>query len=230
MGQFRQENGWIGHQVGNMVRRTVRSRFRAVYWDHPGPIEEPTILAINHHGWHDGYIVFHALTALNLRAYDWITEFDAFPLFKHIQGLPYPRDDAAKRAGSIRTVIRGLKAKTHSFMIFPEAEMHPGPQVNPLGKAVDLVWRQSGKPAIRPCAIAYTMGMHERPEAYVRIGDPLALEVMESGGLHHAMERELTSLRDAISQPDKEWAMLAKGTGDVNERWDFRTRFGRKQP
>src|SRR5665213_1220055 len=130
-----QAEGVVGRVVDQMIRRTVRKRFRCVHWIRPASApQEPCILVPNHHGWHDGYVMYHAVTALNLRTVDWIQEFDAFPLFARVGGLPFPLNDATRRAATIRRTIRLMNAEKRNLLLFAESNLHPPPEVVSFGR------------------------------------------------------------------------------------------------
>lgn len=211
-----------------MIRRSVRSRFRTVYWQRPGSIPAgPCVFCATHHGWHDGYIMFHVVTALGRRSLDWIEEFEAFPLFAKAGGMPFPRDRADVRAGTIRKTIRLMKAEGRSLILFPEGVLHEPPEILPLGESLSLLMRKVPQAVILPTAIVYRMSTHERPEAFVLLGDPLAADQTTLDQVHHAMVATRNETVHRMSET-LSWDVLARGTQDVNERWDFRKQFGRK--
>jgi 1-acyl-sn-glycerol-3-phosphate acyltransferase len=87
-GQIEGPGGLI---VDRMIRRSVRKAFRGVWWLPPAqPFPRPCIVVVNHHGWHDGYVMFHALTSLELPFLLWMEELGAFPLFGKAGAMPYP--------------------------------------------------------------------------------------------------------------------------------------------
>jgi len=211
-----------------MIESTVRKRFRRVYFRAPESLPPgPIIFAANHHGWHDGYLMFHLVRAVERPALDWITEFDGFPLFGHAGGMPFPADDPARRAATIRQTIRRMNDEGRSLILFPEVHLHPPPEILPLGKAVETLMRKVSNAALMPVAIHYQMDLHERPEAYLAIGDRIQVGEDLLGRLQSGMEQALDSLRARVAS-DGEFDVLVQGTMDVNERWDFRARFGKK--
>lgn len=211
-----------------MISSSVRKSFRRVYWNRrsnlpPGPI----IFAVNHHGWHDGYLMFHLAKAVDRPILDWITEYDAFPLFRFVGGMPFPADDAKRRAITVRKTIREMNATGRSLLIFPEMHLHPPGEVWELGRAIELVVNKVPQATVVPVAIVYRMDIHERPEAFLRIGDRIERGSDFLHRLRQAIQLNLEELRrDAMSY--FAFDVLVEGTLDVNERWDFRTRFGKK--
>lgn len=211
-----------------MIRRSVRSRFRNVYWTPPSSLPAgPVIFACNHHGWHDGYLMFHVVCALQKRSLDWITEFDAFPLFAKVGGMPFPRDRVEARAATIRHTVRLMKEEGRSLILFAEQHLHRPPEILPIGKAVELIVRQVPNVHVIPTAIHYAMDLHERPEAFIGFGGSMDAERFSADALRIEMVRTLEAVRDGWARGE-EPAVLVRGTPDVNERWDFRARFGKK--
>ncbi len=201
-----------------MIRRSVRKAFHTVWWNAPALPQAPAILVANHHGWHDGYLVYLAATKLGLRVVDWIAEFDAFPLFSKVGGMRFPADDPAARAATIRRTIR-LMREGRSLMLFAEGTLHRPPGLLPFGKALETVAR--GVPGVRivPVAIRYELSMHERPEAWLRFGP----EVETGDGLAErtrlAVAEGLDALAGEVRFSPERFETLAQGTLDVNERW-----------
>jgi 1-acyl-sn-glycerol-3-phosphate acyltransferase len=209
--------------VDGMIRRSVRRAFRRVAWIPPAsPLPAPTILVPNHHGWHDGYLMYLAAQALNLRIVDWIAEYDAFPLFGRVGGMPFPPNDPGRRATTIRQTIRMMKSDGRNLMLFAEAELHRPPELLPFGKALELVVRQVPNATVIPVAIRYEMGLHERPEVFLTFGGA----VEHGPNLAHRTRLEVRALLDRCSvlvrfEPEK-FADFHPGTKDVNERMDMR--------
>lgn len=210
-----QETGVLGRMVGSMIRRSVRARFRGIFWQPPQlPEHRPLIFAANHHSWFDGYVMFHAVTRLGVPCLDWIEEFDAFPLFARVGGMPYPVGDPTARATTVRQTIRLMKTANRSLVLFAEGVLHEPPEVFPFGRALEVVARKTGALVI-PTALRYTFSMHERPEAWVRFGEPIAADT------DSLADRARSSVVSLLDQPvDREqFELLARGTLDVNERW-----------
>lgn len=205
-----QERGVIGRLVGGMIRGSVRKRFHTVHWSPPrGPIPQPVILYANHHGWMDGYMMFQLITQLEIECVDWIQEFDAFPAFEYIGGMPYPPARVNDRAKTIRQTIRLMKAGTKNLVIFPEQELtRPGP-LRPFGEAMALVARKVPGVHLVPVHIRYEMSIHERPEAFLTVGEA-----------HHweSLEVAQEAMLALMSETNREFQVLARGTKDINER------------
>lgn len=209
--------------VGGMIRRSVRRSFRGVYWIPPSsPLPQPSILSPNHHGWHDGYLMYHVIRALDLQCLDWITEFDAFPLFSKVGGMPFPADDPHRRAATVRTTIRRMIAERVNLVMFAEGDLHYPPDLLPMGKALKSVAKAVPGCSIVPVAIKYEMALHERPEAFILIGSPLEPSDDIQVRTRDALQALLAEAAFRIRQRPDEWVELVRGKRDVNERWDMR--------
>ncbi len=223
----RQQEGILGLAVDRMIRRSVRKTFHTVRWNAPSLPEAPAILVANHHGWHDGYLMYLAATRMGLRVVDWIAEFDAFPLFAKVGGMRFPADDPAARAATIRRTIRLMREERRSLLLFAEGVLHRPPALMPFGKALETVARSVPGVRIVPVAVRYELAMHERPEAWLRFGP----EVPAGDGLaartRLAVADGLDALAAEIRFSPERFETLQKGTLDVNERWDVRGLKGR---
>lgn len=217
----------IGRQVGAMIRRSVRSRFRAVYWRRPAQMPEgPVVFACTHTGWHDGYVLFLAVRALGKPTLDWIVEFDAFPLFRYAGGMPFPAGDQARRVATIRETVRRMRDEGWSLMVFGDGELKPLGEPWEVGRAVDTVVK--GVPGVRviPVALVYEMGVHERPSAAVWMGEALEPGPELRNRAQSAIESLAEEARAMLRAVEPAGEILLAGTKDVNERWDMRRRPG----
>jgi 1-acyl-sn-glycerol-3-phosphate acyltransferase len=211
-----------------MIRRSVRRRFHSVYWIPPSfELRPPVIFVPNHHGWFDGYLMYHVVTQLGIPTLDWIQEYDSFPLFGKIGGMPYPLQNPRVRAATVKRTIRMMRDGKWSLLLFAEAELHYPPTLLEFGKALETVADKVTDAQVVPVAIKYEMAMHERPEAFISMGEPL----VQGGGLsqrtRQRVQELLCELESAIRVRRDGFDLLAGGTPDVNERWSM-ARFSRK--
>jgi 1-acyl-sn-glycerol-3-phosphate acyltransferase len=209
-----QSEGIIGKLVSGMIRRTVRARFRTVYWKTPVDVPEQCIFVANHHGWHDGYLLFQVVNALERRSLDWIQEFQAFPLFGKVGGLPFPANQPEIRAASIKKTIKLMNEEKRSLILFGEGILHRGPEVWEIGKALELVLKKVPNAKVIPVGIRYDMSLHERPEVFLELGEPLE----RSDDIREKLRQILQVM---VNQPISEigYEILVQGTKDVNERF-----------
>lgn len=211
-----QEKGLAGRLVGAMVRRSVRQRFHSVYFSLPeSRPKAPCILYANHHGWMDGYLMFHLAQELGTDCVDWIEEFDAFPLFASVGGIRFAKGDASGRASAVRQTIRLMKTEAKSLVIFPEGALHRPPELLPFGRALEVVARAVPHALLHPVAIRYELSMHERPEAWIVVGESHDFISLEDCR---------TRVTDQLDQwsTENQFSLMVCGRKDVNERMSMK--------
>lgn len=222
-----QDEGMIGRLVGGMIRRSVRKNFKAVYWEPPkiAP-KHPCILFANHHGWFDGYLMYHVTNALALPCLDWIEEFDTFPLFRYVGGLPYPKDDAGRRASSVKRTVRALQSGNRSLIIFPDQPLRYPPEIGPMARSLEFLFDKVPDVSLIPVAINYEFSLHERAEAFIRVGSPIpATTNLLTDCRDHLVD--LLDETQRLVRAGHSFQLLVRGTDSVNERWDMR-RLGKR--
>jgi len=212
-----------------MIRRSVRKVFRNVYWRRPAAVAEPTIFVPNHHGWHDGYVMYLALAQLGLVGFhDWIQEYDAFPLFGKIGGMPFPADDPGRRAATIKTTIRLMRDEKRSLLLFAEGVLHRPPELMPFGKSLELLAKTVPNAQVVPVGIRYEHSLHERPEAYLWFADPVEAGPEIGRRTRLAVGKTLDRIAVSLATDPSVFEVLHAGTKDVNERMDMRN-FARRE-
>ncbi len=217
---MKQEEGIIGRAVGGMIRRTVKSRLRNLHWSPPKEaLKQPVIFYANHHGWLDGYLMFEALTKLDIHFLDWIEEFDAFPLFSKVGGMRFAKDDIIGRANTVRTTIKLMRSEDRSLILFPEGILHRPPNLLPFGRSIEVIAKKVPNVTLVPVAIYYEHSMHERPEAWLSFGE--AHKFISLNNCEQTLRQELESLAVSVGN-DASFEVLAKGTPSVNERMSMK--------
>ncbi len=216
-----QEQGVAGKLVASMIRRSVRKHFHTVYWSNANSetLRSPAVLYANHHGWMDGYLMFHLISELGLVSVDWIEEFDSFPLFSKIGGMRFAKGDFTGRVGTIRKTIRLMQNESCSLVLFPEGTMHRPPSLLPFGGALDLIAKRVPNAVFVPIGIYYEQSMHQRPEAWISVD--LVHTFHSRQDCEERLASNLENLRESVKSGHS-FEILARGTKDVNERWDMR--------
>jgi len=211
-----QEKGLAGRLVGAMIRRSVRQRFHSVYLSLPeAKPTAPSILYANHHGWMDGYLMFHLALELGIDCLDWIEEFDAFPLFASIGGIRFARGDASGRASAVRQTIRLMRKESKSLVIFPEGVLHRPPDLLPFGRALEIVAKSVPNAVLHPVGLRYEMSLHERPEAWISVGEGHGFASSKDCQLRVAAQMDHSTKTDQFS-------VMICGRRDVNERMSMK--------
>lgn len=213
-GQIR---GPLGGLVRKMIDSSLKKGFRHLLWTPPAePLPPQIILVANHHGWFDGYAAFALLERLDRPFLDWIAEYDSFPLFGHVGGMPFPPHDPAARTATVRRTIRLMREEGVSLLLFAEGVLHEGPDLLPFGRSLDLVAAKVPDARVIPCALVYAMGIHQLPECRLRLGEP----VLPGADLAARTRAEVARLLD-LERENPSTELLLKGTRDVNERMKF---------
>src|SRR5690606_20216387 len=96
--------------VEAMIVRALKGAFRRVCWVGPPPAlvpGRPVVLYANHHSFFDGYLLW-LLLARHLRrpATLWMRDWDRFPFFAAVGVQPFPDEDPARRAATLRRTLR----------------------------------------------------------------------------------------------------------------------------
>lgn len=185
-------------------------------------IHAPAIFVPNHHGWFDGYLMFHVVSALRVPTLDWIQEFDAFPLFAKVGGMPYPMNDLKRRAQTVKRTIRLMREANWSLLLFAEAHLHYPPELLSFGRALETIAEKVPDVQIVPVGIQYEMAMHERPEAFISFGPPVPVSPNIRETTQDAVATVLATTANLVRQNKESFQTLVQGTKDVNERLDMR--------
>ncbi len=157
-----------------------------------------------------------AFERLGVRAHLWMEEFEAFPPFRAVGALPFPKKNSEIRVQTMRRSIRALRSGERSLLIFPEGRLHEGPGLLPFERSAERLAAFLPERPVIPVAIATRMGIHERPSAHITFGSPV--EARSTEAMHAAVE---ALLRQSLP-PER--PRLLQGTADVNQR------YARKQP
>jgi 1-acyl-sn-glycerol-3-phosphate acyltransferase len=206
-----------------MIQRSVKQRFHTIYWNPPQEaFTTPVIFVPNHHGWFDGYLMYLAAKRLGVRILDWIAEFEAFPLFAKVGGMPFPPNDAAKRTSTVRQTIRLMKKEGRSLLLFAEGTLHYPPDLWPFERSLEFMVRQVPGIKVVPVAIVYEHALHERPEAFLSFGQPIEPGDDVTETTHQAVCELLKATKQALRTDKTTFQVLQEGTKDVNERLDMR--------
>ncbi len=153
----------IARVVGAMLLRELRGGVRAVYLRGELP-RPPFLLAMNHHSYFDGHIVYLLFRKFGLRGKLLVSRENlaAFPIFKPLGAL------AADR---VREALRALE-RGEAVAVFPEGELRPWGELGPLKRGAVFLAEKAGVSLI-PAATRLALRGFPRPEAYIWIGNPV---------------------------------------------------------
>lgn len=116
--------------VEMMLRWSLRRSFRRVCWvgSWPPPLPDgPVIAYTNHHHFYDGHLTWLVCTERLARPSTlWMQDWDAFPFFAPVGVQPFPADDPARRAATIRRTARWFRKRPATVLVyFPGGTLHP---------------------------------------------------------------------------------------------------------
>lgn len=158
-----------------LIERSLRGHFRAVYVrGTPPPEPQPLILYANHHYWWDGYLAYWLIRSWGRRSLVWMEAYRRFPPFHAVGALPFPPDNPARRAQTIRRTLKALQSEHTAFLLFPEGTLH-GDTERLLPFQQSLHWLACRAPhaLVLPLAIHIEPAYHQYPRAYLSLGAPL---------------------------------------------------------
>ena len=115
--------------VRRLMTQALRRAFRRVAWVGAAPAlaaGRPTVLYANHHNFYDGYLLWLvAHRMLGRPTLTWMADWDRFPFFGAVGALPFPPDDARRRAATLRETARRFRQSPETVLVyFPEGRLH----------------------------------------------------------------------------------------------------------
>lgn len=115
--------------VARLILHSLGRTFRRIEWVGALPElpERPIILYANHHAYHDGYLAWYLThRVLHRPCTVWMADWDRFPLFAAVGAQPFPPDDPARRAATLRRTRRRFEENPSTILVyFPEGRIHP---------------------------------------------------------------------------------------------------------
>ena len=209
------------------MARTLRGTFRRVVWVGPPPAlppGAPVVLYANHHGFHDGYLLWWLVgRTLGRPALVWMEAWDQVPLFGPIGALPFPPDDPARRLRTIRTTARRMAADPATVLfLFPEGDLRPpdaglGPFRADLPRLARLL-----PPGTQwwPVALRTTWWGEDRPTALLTADPPHPAPDGGEADRLAALLARLAATRPADVAHGRA-RLLLDGRRSPAERWDL---------
>ncbi len=184
------------------------------------PRNMPAVLYANHHGFHDGYLGWYAVThLLNRHFMTWMREWYRYPLFAPLGALPFPEDKPARRIETIRRTAQRLRHHRQSALLyFPEGRLHAHQEgVLPFEQhPVERLSRILAPSIWMPLSLYVTSWGDPRPVALLSFGDP---RPGADGTEHDRLEQVWDVLRATAPQGGQ--AVLT-GRRNAHERWNLK--------
>lgn len=217
----------MGAFVGARIIETdLRSAFRRVVWVGEGPSlpkDRPLVAYANHHAYFDSFLVWRlAAKTLGRPFIVWMEKWDQVPLFGPLGALPFPPDDARRRARTVRESARRMSEAPSLLLLYPEGVMGPPDAgLAPFRADLSRLARVLPEEALWwPLGIRVTDWGHARPTALLAGGDPHeAPEGNEDARLAAVLDR----LQEARPGDLETGAarVLFDGNRGPDERWDL---------
>lgn len=209
-----------------LIERDLRRSFRRVVWVGEGPSlppDRPVVAYANHHAYFDSYLVQRlAARTLGRPFVVWMEKWDEVPLFGPVGALPFPADDARRRARTVRETARRLAAGPALLLLYPEGAMGP-PDAGLAPFRTDLPRLARVLPPETlwwPLALRVTDWGHARPTALLTAGP---VHETPDGRERERLGTALERLRQ--SRPgDLEMGrarVLLEGSPGPDERWNL---------
>lgn len=205
--------------VASLIRFDLRRSFRRVVWVGPPPAlpPGPVVAYANHQSFHDGHLLWLLTIHLLERGFlVWMEEGDRVPFFAAQGAMPFPRDDATRRAATMRRTRRLLAERPGMVLAyFPEGTLHGADEpIRPFDPVLlERLHRVLGEPTWWPVAVHLTWRGESRPTALITGGAPA------SGPAGNARE-ELRDLRERLRAASGGMVLL-DGRTRRHEGWDL---------
>lgn len=207
--------------VKALLRFDLRRAFQRVCWvgDWPPVLPDgPVIAYSNHHHFYDGHLAWLLFQAhLGRPPTIWMTEWDRVPFFAAVGAQPFPSDDPARRAATLRRTARRFRAEPRTVLVYyPAGTLHrPGEGIGAVHpSAIERLGRLYPKARWWPYAVHVTWWNETTPTALLTGGTPHEADGREQERLEDLWH----SLQTPLSQSTR---TLMEGYGSLEEWWDF---------
>jgi 1-acyl-sn-glycerol-3-phosphate acyltransferase len=162
----------------------------------------PVILAANHVGWWDSFLVVALDEALGTEGYALMDAESVrrLPFFARLGALPLDRGGAATSRAGLRVAAAKLDRPGRALWIFPQGHHRPA-HLRPLGfhGGVALLARMVPEAVIIPIAIQYAWGERPAPAAWAHLGAPIPAADADVARLERAVEDGLARIDEALA-------------------------------
>ena len=206
--------------VEMMLRWSLRRSFRRVRWVGPWPPplpDGPVIAYTNHHHFYDGHLAWLVCTdRLNRPSTLWMQDWDAFPFFAPVGVQPFPPDDPARRAATMRRTARWFRERPATVLVyFPGGTLRPPEQgITFSGADTQRLARLFPDAIWWPLAIHVTWRGASAPTALLSGGRPHQADGSEPERLRAVWQTLRTSVPDTPRT-------LLEGRRSASEIWNF---------
>lgn len=168
------------------VRRLAQRHFAAVHW-HAGegaatearPPRGPILFVANHTNWWDGFLacLVTARLGLDFQILMEAANLDRYPVFRRVGALPVRRDSAVRAWDDLAAATAHLRRPGTALWVFPQGARRPPAEpitATERGAAQIIAWHDAPL-TLWPVAFRYAYLGEQLPEAFVWLGEPVAL-------------------------------------------------------
>lgn len=186
-----------------------------------------TLFLPNHSCWWDLFLVHFLNETIPVDGYGMMEHFNMlrFGFFRRIGAFSVDRNDPAAVRESVKYAAGLLDRPRAGVWVFPQGRM-AGNDVRPLGfqPGVRAIVGLRERVRVVPVALRYEFWQEERPEAFVRFGEPVVVKKEEKreilGKLEERLTAELDALReDVTAQAAERFVVVMRGGGSIHERY-----------
>ena len=234
------KHGWPRHLIGGLIRRRFQSRFfavrvqgsdrlRSALADEPGG----TLFLANHSCWWDLFLVHLLNETIPVDGYGMMQHANLarFGFFRRIGAFSIDAANPASVRASIDYACELLKRPDAGVWVFPQGSIL-GNDARPLGfkPGLRLLVKRAGRVRVVAVAFRYEFWQDERPEVFIRFGEPKWVESVDAASSvvdwEHNLTGELDALRDdVVAQRADRFEVILSGRGSISERYArFRSR------
>lgn len=239
------KHGWPRLAVNRMILHKLRKGFFRIRAQGLERLresieseQEGTLFLANHSCWWDLFLVHYLNETIPVDGYGMMEHFNMlrFGFFRRIGAFSVDRSDPASVRASLDYAAGLLRGPRSGVWVFPQGRMI-GNDARPLGFQPGLraLVRRAGRVRIVTAAFRFEFWQDERPEAFVRFGEPTRVDRSGLATVVPVWEQRLTDdldalKRDVTDQDPARFTTILQGPGSISDRYArFRARF-RGQP
>jgi 1-acyl-sn-glycerol-3-phosphate acyltransferase len=173
----------------------------------------PVILAANHVGWWDSFLVVALDEALGTEGYALMDAESVrrLPFFARLGALPLDRSGTSTARAGLREAAAKLDRAGRALWIFPQGHHRPA-HLRPLGfqGGVSLLARLAPDAAVVPIAFQYAWGEQPAPAAWAHLGTPVDARGLDVARLERAVEDGLARIDAALAGTEPAFPALVR--------------------